>query len=145
MRKSICRLLHCFLVVGLSLSCAATLAVPKAAEHEDGEVTFGDAVNRQGAVTRPLTTFPSGVTDIYVSFDFAGFRNGQTFAFAWKIDGESAYEDSLAWEEGANGTTWLHLYSEEGLPDGLYTVEMRLDDVLLHTGTTTVGAVLVNT
>lgn len=103
-------------------------------------VTFGDAVNRQGAVTRPLTTFPSGATDIYASFDFAGFRNGQTFAFEWKIDGESAYADAIAWEEGASGTTWLHLYSDDGLPDGLYTVEMRLDDVLLHTGTTSVGA-----
>jgi hypothetical protein len=50
MRKSIYRLLHCFLVVGLSLSCAATLAVPKAAEHEDGEVTFGEAV---GAPPKP--------------------------------------------------------------------------------------------
>jgi S1-C subfamily serine protease len=104
-------------------------------------VEFGDAVDRQSKVTRPLTTFPSGATDIYVSFDFANFRNGQSFAFAWKIDGESAYEDSLTWEEGVNGTTWLHLYSEEGLPDGLYTVEMRLDGVLLHTGTATVGAV----
>ncbi len=103
-------------------------------------VEFGDAVNRQGKVTRPLTTFPSGATDIYASFDYSGFRNGQTFAFEWKIDGERAYADAIAWSEGANGTTWLHLYSDEGLPDGLYTVEMRLDGVLLHTGAVTVGA-----
>ena len=102
-------------------------------------VTFGDAVNRQGEVTRPLTTFPSGATDIYASFDYSGFRNGQTFAFEWQIDGESAYADAIAWEEGASGTTWLHLYSDDGLPDGLYTVEMRLDDALLHTGAVTVG------
>lgn len=104
-------------------------------------VEFGDAVNRQGKVTRSLTTFPSGATDIYVSFDYSGFRNGQSFAFEWKIDGERAYADTIAWSEGASGTTWLHLYSEEGLPDGLYTVEMRLDDVLLHTGAVTVGTV----
>ncbi|MBE2240345.1 MAG: trypsin-like peptidase domain-containing protein [Caldilineaceae bacterium] len=103
-------------------------------------VEFGDSVTRQSRVTRPLTVFPSGATDIYVSFDFTGFRNGQTFAYVWKIGDEAAYEDSFAWKEGASGATWLHLYSEEGLPDGLYTVEMRLDNVLLHTGATTVGA-----
>lgn len=104
-------------------------------------VEFGDAVNRQGKVTRPLTTFPSGATDIYASFDYSGFRNGQTFAYEWKIDGERTYADTIAWSEGASGVTWLHLYSDEGLPDGLYTVEMRLDGVLLHTGAVTVGTV----
>ncbi len=58
MRKSICRLLHCFLVVGLSLSCAATLAVPKAAEHEDGEVTFGEAVGAPPKPAAKPTTQP---------------------------------------------------------------------------------------
>jgi hypothetical protein len=58
MRKSIRRLLHCFLVGGLSLSCAATLAVPKAAEHEDGEVTFGDAVGAPPKPAAKLATQP---------------------------------------------------------------------------------------
>jgi hypothetical protein len=42
-------LLHYLLTLGLCLSCATALAVPKAAEHEDGEVTFGDA----GAPPKP--------------------------------------------------------------------------------------------
>ena len=58
MRKSIYRLLHCFLVVGLSVSCAATLAVPKAAEHEDGEVTFGEAVGAPPKPAAKLATQP---------------------------------------------------------------------------------------
>lgn len=100
---------------------------------------FGDSINQQNRVTRPTNVFPSGVTDIYVSFDFSGFRNGQRFAFEWKIDGESAYADSLVWQNGASGVTWLHLYSDDGLPDGLYSVEMRLDGALLYTGTVAVG------
>lgn len=103
-------------------------------------VAFGAAVNRQSKVVQPANEFPSGATDIYVSFDFAGFRDGQTFAYRWAIDDETAYEDAFAWTEGANGTTWLHLYNADGLPDGLYSVELRLDDRLLHTGTVTVGA-----
>jgi S1-C subfamily serine protease len=103
-------------------------------------VEFGDAVNRQSKVTRSLSLFPSGATDIYVSFDYSGFRDGQRFAYVWKIDGEPVYEDGFAWEDGATGATWLHLYSEEGLPDGLYSVELRLDNALLHTGVVTVGA-----
>lgn len=103
-------------------------------------VEFGDAVNRQSKVTRPLSVFPSGATDVYVSFDFSGFRNGQRFAYVWKIDGDLVYEDAFAWEDGASGATWLHLYSDEGLPDGLYSVEMRLDNALLNTATVRVGA-----
>ncbi|MFO7630973.1 MAG: trypsin-like peptidase domain-containing protein, partial [Caldilinea sp.] len=101
---------------------------------------FGDSVNRQSKVARPTSVFPSGATDIYVSFDYAGFRNGQRFAYTWEIDGEPVYEDAFAWQDGANGTTWLHLYSDEGLPDGLYSVEMKLDDVSLYTDVVTVGA-----
>ncbi|MFN3980982.1 MAG: S1C family serine protease [Caldilinea sp.] len=100
---------------------------------------FGDSINQQNRVTRPTSVLPSGVTDIYVSFDFSGFRNGQRFAFEWKIDGESAYADSLVWQNGASGVTWLHLYSDDGLPDGLYSVEMKLDGVLLYMGTVAVG------
>jgi len=114
-----------------------------ASSGKDATITnaqFGDSVNRQGKVTRPLSTFASGVTDIYVSFDFSGFRNGQRFAFDWKIDGESVYADSLAWQDGASGTTWLHFYSDDGLPDGLYSVEMKLDGATLFTGMVTVGA-----
>ena len=44
MRKTTHRLLRYLLALGLSLSCAAILAVPRAAEHEDAEVTFGGAV-----------------------------------------------------------------------------------------------------
>ena len=118
---------------GVSLSRGSNVATVSG-------VAFGDSITRQGDVTAPMTVFPSGATDIYVSFDFAGFRNGQTFAYEWKIDGESAYDDSFAWEDGASGTTWLHLYSDSGLPDGLYTVEMKLDGTSLHTGAVSVGS-----
>ncbi len=54
MRKTLCQRLPWLLAVGLclslSLSSAAPLAVPKAAEHADDEVTFGEAV---GAPPKP--------------------------------------------------------------------------------------------
>ncbi len=121
---------------GISASAGSNATVTNA--------QFGDAVNRQNKVTRPTSTFPSGVTDIYVSFDYSGFRNGQRFAFDWKIDGKSVYADTLVWQEGASGTTWLHLYSEDGLPDGLYSVEMKLDGATLFTGTVKVGEASTN-
>ena len=111
---------------------------PSAATVHNAE--FGDAITLQDRVTRPLAVLPSGTTDIYMSFDFAGFRNGQRFAYDWKLDGRSLYSDAVDWREGAHGTTWLHLFLDQGLPDGVYTVEMRLDGLLVHTGTVTVGA-----
>lgn len=43
MRKTINHLLHGFLSLGLCVFCAMALAIPKAAEQEDDEVTFGTA------------------------------------------------------------------------------------------------------
>ena len=103
-------------------------------------VTFGDKVDRQNRIVAPTTTLPSGTTDLYVSFEYAGFRNGQTFAYVWTIDGEPAYDDSFAWRDGSSGVNWLHLYSDGGLPDGLYEITMALDGRPLYTGTVAVGA-----
>jgi len=102
-------------------------------------VTFGDDIDRQNRIETPLTKLPSGATDLYVSFEYSGFRNGQTFAYTWTIDGEPAYDDSFAWRDGSSGVNWLHLYSDEGLPDGLYEITITLDGRPLHTGTVTVG------
>ena len=103
-------------------------------------VTFGDEVDRQNRIVTPMAALPSGATDLYVSFEYSGFRNGQTFAYVWTIDGEPAYEDSFAWSDGSSGVNWLHLYSDDGLPDGLYEVTMSLDGKQLHRGTVSVGA-----
>ena len=103
-------------------------------------VLFGDEVDRQNRVVTPMTNLPSGATDLYVSFEYSSFRNGQTFAYEWTIDGEPAYDDSFAWSDGASGVNWLHLFSDEGLPDGLYEITMTLDGKPLHTGTVTVGS-----
>ncbi len=55
MRKTINSLLHYFLAVCLCMSCAAALAIPKAAEQEDDVVTFGEA----GAPPRPTAKHPA--------------------------------------------------------------------------------------
>lgn len=43
MRKKVSTPWRCLAAAGLSLCCAAGLAVPKAAEHEDAPVSFGEA------------------------------------------------------------------------------------------------------
>ena len=58
MRKTTHRLLRYLLALGLSLSCAAILAVPRAAEHEDAEVTFGGAVGAPPKPAAKLATQP---------------------------------------------------------------------------------------
>ena len=42
-QRTLNNLLHCLLSVSLCVSCTTALAIPKAAEQEDDEVTFGAA------------------------------------------------------------------------------------------------------
>ena len=43
MQKTDSRVLLCLTAAALSLCCAGSLAVPKAAEHEDAPVSYGEA------------------------------------------------------------------------------------------------------
>jgi S1-C subfamily serine protease len=103
------------------------------------EVEFGEAVNRRNEVSRPGTSFASGLTDLYAAFAYAGFRNGQELNMLWFVDGQQDATDTFAWNEGENGRSWVSIYNEEGLRDGFYELELQLDGQSLYRGGVTVG------
>ncbi len=104
-----------------------------------GNAQFGDSIDRRSRVIDPIARFPSGAKDIYMSYDYSGFGNGATFTYIWYLDGEEIYRDAFVWQADANGTDWLNLHSERGLPDGLYAVELLLDKELIFRNSVLVG------
>jgi hypothetical protein len=103
-------------------------------------VEFGSAVNNRNRVTGAATTFPSGINDLYVSYDYTGFTRNGAFAYQWYLDGEPVYNDSFQWAGDLNGVDWLNLHSDRGLPDGAYEVEISFAGAPLYRGGVTIGA-----
>jgi S1-C subfamily serine protease len=103
------------------------------------DVQFGEAVNRRNEVSRPGTRFDSGLSDLYASFAYEGFADGQELNSIWYLNGEQELVDSFAWNEGERGRSWVSIFSEEGLPDGFYELELQLDGESLYRGGVTVG------
>ena len=104
-----------------------------------GNAQFGDSIDRRNRVIDPVTRFPGGTKDIYMSYDYGNFVKGATFTYIWYLDGEEIYRDAFVWQADVNGTDWLNLHSERGLPDGLYTVELLLRDDLVFRDSVLVG------
>jgi S1-C subfamily serine protease len=102
-------------------------------------VQFGEAVTRRNEVIRPGMRFDSGLSDLYASFAYEGFRDGQELNSIWYINGRQDLVDSFAWSEGESGRSWVSIYNEEGLPDGFYELELQLDGESLYRGGVTIG------
>lgn len=102
-------------------------------------LVFARAVDRQGTPDGVSTNFESGLDTVYAVFDFDRLRNGKEFRFTWFVDDELVFEDSAAWSSGSRGSEWVNLFSDSGLPDGVYRLELRYDGKLLACGAFTVG------
>ena len=105
------------------------------------DVKFGEAINRRNEVTKPGVKFKSGITDLYASFDYANFGEGQHFTYIWYYNGGEDSRDNVTWDAGQSGKNWISLSNEKGLPDGFYEVEFLLDDQSLFRSGVVVGAV----
>jgi hypothetical protein len=104
-------------------------------------VQFAEAINRRGRAINPGVRFVGGITDLYAVFDHAKFKNGAPFTYVWYRDGFESARDSFAWDSGADGTSWVSLYNDEGLADGFVEVELIYDGQSLYRGGVVIGEV----
>jgi hypothetical protein len=122
----------------------AALMRQATATTQDGprvsSVTFGSALNRGNEVIEPQTHFASGLTNLYASFVYGGFRNGADFETVWYRERRQIGVDRFAWDEGESGRSWVTLHDAGGLVDGLYELELLFDNRPLYRGSVTVGA-----
>lgn len=103
-------------------------------------VAFDSALNRGNEVAGPQTHFAGGITNLYASFVYEGFRNGAEFQTIWYRDRRQIRVDRFAWDEGESGRSWVTLYEANGLADGLYELELQLGNQALYRGSVSVGA-----
>ena len=92
-----------------------------------------------------LTAYPSGTRNIIAALDHSGFASGEDIIRQWRIDGEVVFRGGFQLGEGAEsgGCLFTYIYSDRGLPDGTYLLELYAGPTLraMTTAQTTVGSV----
>jgi S1-C subfamily serine protease len=96
------------------------------------KVQFARAINAKGRALNPGVRFSSGTEAIYATFDYGNFTDNGNFEFAWYQDGFRIYRDVVVWANGRDGSSWVNVYNEDGLEDGFYEVELKLNGNSLY-------------
>ena len=102
-------------------------------------VQYAEAVTRRGQPINPALEFPSGITDLYAVFDYSGFEDGRDLTYVWYTDGREIARESFAWDGGESGTSWVNVFNDNGLGDGLTELELIYDDGSVYRGGVNVG------
>ncbi len=85
-------------------------------------------------------SFSSTIADLYTVVDWRLLARGTPWSYRWLVDGETLFEGREDWQGPESGTNfWLALGSDRQLPDGSYTLEIRISGLLLVSKTTRVG------
>lgn len=101
-------------------------------------VTATSAAEALNAVDLP--NFPNTVRDIYAIFDWEQIAPGTLWTMRWLVDGEAFYEETLPWSSQTGGQNFIvRLSGTNGIPDGEYQIELRINSVLLASDVAVVG------
>ncbi len=87
-----------------------------------------------------LSNFPQGLTALYALFNWDQIAPGTLWTLEWLVDGVPFYDQTQPWSNAQSGENFLmRLTAPTGLPDGTYSVELRVSNVLLQKAQAQIG------
>jgi hypothetical protein len=94
---------------------------------------FASAGSPEEAATAPGgSNFQSGLSDLYLVFDWQQVAPGTLWTVRWSVDGNIFAERTLPWAVAPSGRAFVEqLSSTDRIPDGTYTVDLLLNGVQL--------------
>jgi len=104
-----------------------------------GPIVFAEGVAEDNKPINPTTTFPAGITMVYGIFNYEGLKDGLEWTYTWYRDGELEATRTEIWKSGEEGSAWVNLWNDAGLPSGNYELRLYLGDKLLQSGTFVIG------
>ncbi len=102
---------------------------------------FTTATTPQNAISAvAISNFSERLPILYALFDWNQIAPGTLWTFRWLVDGEQFYEQTIPWASSESGQNYLSvLSSSTAIPDGTYTVELLLNNLLLASAQAQVG------
>lgn len=100
---------------------------------------FSREVTRDGRPINPSHVVPSGVDEVYASFDFDNMRNGKPWSAVWMNAGKIIIEQKDDWDDGDSGRKTVKISNRRGVPDGEYQLVLGIGGEIALEGKMMVG------
>ena len=117
-----------FVVIQVPTTGPRTPAPPGA---RMGPLQFATEITDDAEALDASDLFPIGVSTIYAVFPYSGMEDGLDFRVIWYQNGTELWRDESEWEWGDEARFFSFFNSPT---EGLYKVELRVNDSILATG-----------
>ncbi|MBI1277055.1 MAG: hypothetical protein GC179_02895 [Anaerolineaceae bacterium] len=105
------------------------------------KLRFTTAETADDAITNTsISNFPQNLDSLYALFNWEQIAPGTLWTLRWLVDGVPFYDRTIPWSNAQSGENFLmRLTAPSGLPDGTYSVELRVNNVLLQKAQAQIG------
>lgn len=106
-----------------------------------GTISFGEIIfaeENSNEQPQGINTSFVGVGEIFAFWDYEGMSNGIEWTSRWYYEGQEVLETPSTWDGGASGTSWVSIFHPDGLPPGLFELELEVQGEVIQTGSFTV-------
>ena len=101
------------------------------APPEVGNVRFAPAVNDQGLPVGATSVFPPGSKAVNATWEYSGFRKGDSVTFLWLSGSETRLEKTAPWDKADQGTASTSFTSETGIAPGTYQFRIMVNNGMI--------------
>ncbi|MGI9517567.1 MAG: S1 family peptidase, partial [Pirellulaceae bacterium] len=103
------------------------------------ELLFCTRITRDGRPINPTTMIPSGIDEVFATFEFSGMRDGTPWTATWVNEGRKIIEKEDVWNNGEEGRKAVEIAKRGGVPDGEYHLVLAIQGEIVLEGKMIVG------
>lgn len=106
---------------------------------EFSNLLFSTRVTEDGRPVNPTDRLPSGVSEVYASFDYDSMRNRTPWSAVWMNEGKIIIEQKDVWDDGEEGRKTVRIANSAGIPNGGYNLILGIGGEVALEGDMHVG------
>ena len=108
-------------------------------QPEFSELLFSLRVTEDSRPIHPTTRIPSGVDEVFASFEYDEMDPGTPWSVVWMSQGKIIIEKEDRWDDEREGRKTVKISNRKGLPDGEYHLVLGIGGKVALEGKMMVG------